>query len=192
LPNRRWAEFESAAEVARTAARPERPGAAVARLAVLAAWERSVGAPLRTAARAAAFSKGTLTVEVLEPAWAREIERLSGEILGRLESALPRGLVTRIQVRTRRDGAGPVAAARGDAGEAPRADGGAAEEPPGPSGTGAPAPVQLSMWADGADVDEAALPASFAAAIREEPLRRTLHEVAGRYLRSAGRRSGSP
>jgi len=59
------------------------------RLRVESAWGRAVGAHLRSVTRPASCGVRRLTVDVSNPAWKRELERLKPAILSRLTTLLP-------------------------------------------------------------------------------------------------------
>jgi len=73
---------------------------------VLAVWVDIVGEPVADHVRPAAIHAGTLTVEVDEPAWATQIQFLSGTILQGLSERLGDRAPAGLHVRVGRPGRG--------------------------------------------------------------------------------------
>jgi len=61
-------------------------------------WPRLVGAPLSQRTRPVAFDGGTLTVEVEEQGWLRELEPLSERLRERVNETLGEGTVKAIHL----------------------------------------------------------------------------------------------
>lgn len=66
---------------------------------VFAVWRRVVGEAVTARSSPHAFSKGVLMVDVIDPAWGRELEGMSPEILGQLNRALGKRIVRTIEWR---------------------------------------------------------------------------------------------
>lgn len=66
---------------------------------VFAVWRRVVGEAVTTHSSPRAFSKGVLTIDVLDPAWVSALEGMSAEILGKLNGALGKRVVRMIEWR---------------------------------------------------------------------------------------------
>jgi len=131
------------------------------RLRVESAWGRAVGAHLRSVTRPASCGVRRLTVDVSNPAWKRELERLKPAILSRLTTLLPSHPIDDISFRVNAGVAIFPRPARAleAARQAPRAEAPADATPADPSELAAP----LRQVLDG-------------------PLRERLSRVVGRYL----------
>jgi hypothetical protein len=94
-------DFLSLGEVGRLAGGDSRSNGSLSRLAVFNAWSRAVGPTLHAVTRPSRFAQGRLVVEVISAVWRRELERLRGEILGRLDVLLPAGSVSSVSYALR-------------------------------------------------------------------------------------------
>jgi hypothetical protein len=94
-------DFLSLEEVGRLAGGDSRSNGSLSRLAVFNAWSRAVGPTLRAVTRPSRYAQGRLVVEVISAVWRRELERLRGEILGRLNVLLPAGSVSSVSYALR-------------------------------------------------------------------------------------------
>lgn len=83
------------------AARVGAPEAA-AMAAVFGGWEEAVGPAVAAHAAPVSLMRGTLTVEVDDPAWATQMRFLGATVLERLGASAGPGVVTRLEVRVRR------------------------------------------------------------------------------------------
>jgi len=85
----------------------------LSRLAVFSAWGRAVGPTLGCVTKPALFARGRLVVDVSDPVWVRELERLAPQVLSRLHEHLPPGSVTALSYRIRpgEPAGGPVGGA---------------------------------------------------------------------------------
>jgi predicted nucleic acid-binding Zn ribbon protein len=73
---------------------------------VLGAWDDVVGSQVAGHARPAAVHAATVTVEVDEPAWATQLQFLSGSILTGLSERLGDRAPTSLSIRVARPGSG--------------------------------------------------------------------------------------
>jgi hypothetical protein len=154
-------DFLSLEEVGRLAGGDSRSNGSLSRLAVFNAWSRAVGPTLRMVTRPSRYAHGRLVVEVISAVWRRELERLRGEILGRLDVLLPAGSVSSVSY-----------ALRPGLPRAPEMTAGAALAP---LETGPAPPDRIR--------GEASPRSNESEAGRDEELRRRLSEVARRYVR---------
>jgi predicted nucleic acid-binding Zn ribbon protein len=73
---------------------------------VLAAWEVVVGPQVASHARPAGLHANTITIEVDEPAWATQLQFLSGTILAGLSERLGDSAPTSVSIRVGRPESG--------------------------------------------------------------------------------------
>src|SRR5918911_4041366 len=87
--------FRALPELLRAAGEAEE----VAEAAALAAWRRVAGEQLRGQAVPFRLYRKTLTVAVADATWQQQLERMSGQLLFRLNSVLGQPVVTYIEFR---------------------------------------------------------------------------------------------
>ena len=66
---------------------------------VFAVWKRVVGVAVTEHSSPRAFAKGVLVIDVIDPTWARVLEEMSPELLGKLNRALGKRVVRVIEWR---------------------------------------------------------------------------------------------
>ena len=72
----------------------ENPGAR--QIVLQRTWERAVGEAVSDKTKPLAFDDGVLSVEVADSSWAPELEKMSAELIGKVNEALGKKWVRRI------------------------------------------------------------------------------------------------